>query len=125
VSKTPVPIVEVLKKASEGLLFISETEAPLEPFSWSAGETLDHKRLLVLTKSAANTAVEEMTLDGFFRAVPPEDRAKFQPLLKVLKEQLTGAKVYKLGAEAKKQVYIVGKTLDGQWAGLKTKVVES
>jgi hypothetical protein len=34
-------------------------------------------------------------------------------------------KVYKVGDEPKKQVYVVGKTSDGQWARLKTTVVET
>jgi hypothetical protein len=34
-------------------------------------------------------------------------------------------KVYKVGDEAEKQAYIVGKTSDGNWAGLKTTVVET
>jgi hypothetical protein len=37
---------------------------------------------------------------------------------------LSGIKVYKIGDEAEKQAY-VGKTSDGQWAGLKTTVVET
>src|SRR5262249_58779199 len=40
-------------------------------------------------------------------------------------EQLSGVKVYKVGEEAEKDVYLVGKTKDGQWAGLKTTVVET
>jgi hypothetical protein len=31
----------------------------------------------------------------------------------------------KVGDEAEKQVYLVGKTADGKWAGLKTTVVET
>jgi len=58
-------------------------------------------------------------------AVPPEDKEKFQKLAKVLQEQLTGVKVYKVGDEAEKAAYIVGKTKDGKWAGLKTTVVET
>ena len=46
-------------------------------------------------------------------------------LAQVLKEQLSGVKVYKVGDEAEKQVFIVGKTSDWQWAGLKTSVVET
>jgi hypothetical protein len=42
-----------------------------------------------------------------------------------LKEQLSGIKVYKVGEEAEKEVYIVGKKKDGRWAGLKTTVVET
>jgi hypothetical protein len=33
--------------------------------------------------------------------------------------------VYKVGDEPEKQVYIVGRTSDGRWAGLKTTVVET
>jgi hypothetical protein len=40
-------------------------------------------------------------------------------------EQLTGIKVYKIGEEAEKKVYIAGKTADGRWAGLMTTVVET
>ena len=38
---------------------------------------------------------------------------------------LSGVKVYKIGDEAEREVYIVGKTTNGQWAGLKTKAVET
>jgi hypothetical protein len=57
--------------------------------------------------------------------VPSEDRAKFQKLAQVLKEHLAGIKVYKLGEEAAKDVYIFGKTKDGRWAGVKTSMVET
>jgi len=63
--------------------------------------------------------------DNFFHAVPPEDKEKFSKLAKVLQEQLSGVKVYKVGDEAEKAAYIVGKTTDGKWAGLKTTVVET
>jgi len=43
----------------------------------------------------------------------------------VLKEQLSGVQVYKVGDEAEKQVYIVGRTKEGRWAGVKTTVVET
>jgi hypothetical protein len=69
--------------------------------------------------------VEETTLDAFFRVVPKEDRPQFDKLLQVLREQLSGVTVYKLGDEAEKAVYVVGKTADGQWAGVKTTVVET
>jgi hypothetical protein len=55
----------------------------------------------------------------------PEDKAPFDRLAKVLKEQLSGIKVYKVGDEAERQLYIVGKTKDGQWARVKTTVVKT
>jgi hypothetical protein len=51
--------------------------------------------------------------------------AKFQKLAQVLKAQLSGVKVYKVGDEPEKRVFIVGKTQDGRWAGLRTTVVET
>jgi Nuclease A inhibitor-like protein len=57
--------------------------------------------------------------------VPPEDKAKFDELAKTLQEQLSSIKVYKIGDEAQKQTYIVGKTAGGKWAGLKATVVET
>jgi hypothetical protein len=118
-------VLDTLKKAAKGLLFESETESPLEPFLWKNGTTLDAKRLLKLAGARPNTPVEETTLDNFFRVVPSEDRPAFQNLTKVLQDQLSDIKVYKVGEDAEKQAYIVGKTKDGQWAGLKTTVVET
>jgi Nuclease A inhibitor-like protein len=43
----------------------------------------------------------------------------------VIGAQLSGVKVYKVGDEAEKVAYVVGKTSDGDWAGLKTTVVET
>jgi hypothetical protein len=117
--------LDALKKASKGLVFVSETDAPLEPFVWPNGGTLTPERLLELAGAEKGTGVEQLTLPDFFRAVPSEDKAKFQALAKTLQEQLSGIKVYKIGDEAEKQVYIVGKTADGRWAGLKTTVVET
>jgi hypothetical protein len=86
---------------------------------------MDKKTVLKQAGVEEGTAVEEETLDDFFRVVPPEDRLKFDKLAQVLKQQLSGIKVFKVGDEAEKQAYVVGKTSDGQWAGLKTTVVET
>jgi hypothetical protein len=83
---------------------------------------LTKKHLLELAGAEAGTRVEESSLDDFLHAVPPEDRPKFDRLAKVIGEQL---KVFKIGDEAEKEAYVVGKTSDGHWAGLKTTVVET
>jgi hypothetical protein len=119
------PVLDALQKASKGLLFPSETDATIEPFLWKDGDRLTHEQLLKLAKAGSETPVEEASLDDFFRVVPKEDRPKFDKLLKALREQLSGVKVYKLGGEPEKPVYVVGKTQDGQWAGVKTTVVET
>ncbi len=43
------PAVAALQKASRGLLFPSESEAPLEPFLWPNGTALTRAALLERT----------------------------------------------------------------------------
>ena len=112
-------VIDALTRVVKGLLYVSETEAPMEPFLW------EDEGLLKLPGIDENTSVEKSTLTDFFRAVSKEDKPKFDKLAKVLKEQLSGVKVYKIGDEAEKQVYVVGKTSDGKLAGIKTTVVET
>jgi hypothetical protein len=118
-------VLEALTKASKGLLFPSETDAELEPFAWKDGDKLTAERLLRLADEKSGTAVEQTTLADLFVTVPKEDRAQFDALRKALESQLSGVTVYRVGAEAEKTVYIVGKTQDDRWAGLKTTVVET
>jgi histidine triad (HIT) family protein len=121
--KQPPDILAALQQAARGLKYTSETESELTPFLWDDGAALTPKHLREL--AAVQGAVEEETLDDFLYAVPPEDKPKFDKLAAVLREQLTGTKVYKVGDEAQKQAFVVGKTSDGTWAGLKTTVVET
>ncbi len=119
------PVLDALRSASKGLVFTSDTDAKLQPFAWKDGGDLSAEGVLEHAGADADTPVEETTLDRFFRAVPSEDRPQFDRLTKVLQQQLSGIKVYKLGDDAEKPVYIVGKTADSRWAGLKTTVVET
>ena len=119
-------VLDALKQAAKGLQYTSETEAPLEAFLWEdTSAKLTNQRLLALAGEEEGTAVEQESLDDFFHAVPPEDKEKFDKLAKVIEEQLSGVKVYKVGDEAEKRAYIVGKTKDGKWSGLKATVVET
>ncbi len=120
------PAVDALAKASKGLLFPSETDAPLEPFLWEdAGDKLTKDQVRQLAGAPKGAAIEETTLDDLLSTVPEEDRPQFDKLATAIKSQLSGVKVYKVGDEPEKQVYVVGKTSDGEWAGLKTTVVET
>jgi hypothetical protein len=119
------PTLDALTQAAKGLKFVSETEAALEAFAWPGGSSLNKATICKQAGRDSKTDVQTMTLQDFFHAVPAEDKAKFDQLATVLTKQLTGLKVYKVGDEAEKQVFIVGKSTDGQWAGLKTSVVET
>jgi hypothetical protein len=121
------PTVAALEKASKGLLFPSESEAPFRAFVWDEKSAkLSKARLRELVKAEEDTSIEELGLDDLFQSsVPSEDKAKFQKLADAVKSNLSGVTVYKVGDEAEREVYIVGKTSDGQYAGLQTSVVET
>jgi hypothetical protein len=119
------PVLEALQKAAKGLVYVSESEDQLEAFLWQDSGKLTRKHLLELAGAAAGTEVEESSLDDFLRAVPPEDKPGFDKLVATINEHLSEVKVYKVGDEAEREVYVVGKTRDGNWAGLKTTVVET
>jgi histidine triad (HIT) family protein len=118
------PVVEALENAVKGLHYVSETEAPLEPFLLEEGE-LGNEQIVKAAGAAKGATVEQSDLDSFFRTVSSADKPKFEKLSKVLHEQLTGAKVYRIGDEADKVLLVTGKTTDGKWAGVKTTVVET
>jgi histidine triad (HIT) family protein len=117
--------VDALKKASKGLMLPSESDAPFEVVAWDETGELNASKMLQLAKQPKGTAVEETSLDDLFATVPSEDKPKFQSLRQVIQEELSGVKVYKVGDEPERQVYIVGKGKDGKLAGLKATVVET
>ena len=118
--KTDAALLRGLKRLTKGLQFQSESDYPVEPFaldSWKPG--------------ADARAVD---FDNFFAAATEEQdwhdadaRArvrKFQALVKFLKENLADVQVFKVG-DTESDVYVVGRTASGNFAGVKTKVVET
>ena len=125
-----------LKKASAGLTYESETDAPFEALAWKGVEgTPEKDQVLQLGKHGEDEPVEEESLEDFFGELTKEqdwhgkaEKAavrRYRNLLKVIREQLTGAKVFKVGGEPRKTIYIVGKVKGGGWAGLKSTAVET
>jgi hypothetical protein len=126
--------VEALKKASKGLLFRSETDAPFEAFEWQGQEGKpDKARVLELAGLPANTPVQTKNLDTFFKDATKEqdwmeDQEKaeverFKQLVQAIKDNLADVKVF-LAGRTEKDAYVVGRT-DSGWAGLKTRVVQT
>jgi histidine triad (HIT) family protein len=125
-AKQKHPVVAELEKAAKGLMFPSESDAPMKAFIWAdAGDKLNQDRLRELAKVETGTAIETTSLDEVLKTVPSEDMPRFQTLADTIKQQLSGVKVFKVGDEAERDVYIVGRTADGHLAGLKTTVVET
>ena len=129
-------IVKTLADASKNLLMPSESDYPFEPFirPRQPQQALTTKEILQLKNHPVDAPVETVDLDYLFRNVAQEkewhDEAqkknvpKFKSLVETLKANLSDLKVYRVGT-TNIDVYIVGKTKEGDIAGLATKVVET
>ena len=118
-------IVKDLAAATKGLLFPSESDAPLEAFAWpgAAGPPTE-SAVRANSGAAADAPVAQLTLTELTKSIPSESRDDYAPLFALLKNKLKGVTVFKVG-EVNIDVYIVGRTADGQYAGVKTQVVET
>jgi hypothetical protein len=127
-------IATQLEQASEGLLFLSETDAPFEVLSWQTQGELTPAKLLQLTEHPPDAPVEIVSVDEFFDTPTQEEDwhdeeeretvNRFQNLVSVLKQNLSQLQVYRVGS-VEIDAYIVGVTDGGGWAGLSTKLVET
>lgn len=128
-------IVARLKQSTDGLLFPSETDAPIRPFVLprpggappSAGDVLS------LGGHPPGSPVESVPFDDFFAALAgddgmdPEQRRTADALValgETLRSLVAEARVYRVGRR-KLAVYVVGVTPAGDLAGVATEAVET
>jgi hypothetical protein len=127
--------VTVLQEATQGLLYMSESDEPFEVVYWKGeGKPLDPKKLLKLSGHKPSSPVRVLSVDEFFGDLTQEkdwygkeekaDVERYRKLLDVIKSRLKGAKVYRIG-KIKVDIYILGQTQEGDWAGVKTAAVET
>lgn len=125
---------EQIKKAVEGLYYISETDAEILPFIGTQAETVTKEEILKQTKSAVNPPVEERGFAEFFVRLTEiqdwfgdeekETAQRFLRLKDLLERNLTSLKVFKIG-KIQLDVYIVGLDDESKLIGIKTKAVET
>jgi hypothetical protein len=122
-----------LRQATADLLWMSESDYPFEVVTWERGIELNPKALFPELESD-EIPIETVTLTDFFApAIAIEDWYeaeelaqvdRYKELLHAIESNLTEVQVFRLG-EIEIDVYIVGKTPDGELVGLKTQVVET
>jgi hypothetical protein len=127
---------EELMKISSGLLMLSETDEPFEFFYHKKPENEPFAEDIVVEWDGkpGGTSVQVLTLEDFLHrmknphqhadATQKQNAEKFKKLESKLKELLKDVKVYKI-SEISIPVYIIGQTQSGDYAGLKTLVVET
>ncbi|MUG93224.1 nuclease [Scytonema sp. UIC 10036] len=124
-----------LQEAASGVFMPSESESPFEGVYWQASQgSVTPQEILELTGHPQDASVEIVDLDYLFRNLAAEqewhddqqkeDVKKYKKLIDTLKTYLTDIQVYRIG-KRNIDVYIIGKTEEGDYQGLSTKVVET
>jgi hypothetical protein len=123
-----------LTRATDGLLFQSESDYPLTPLYLDAGgrKTLSAQDVAGMVNSQEKGPVKIITFEEFFANATterdwqgPRDKEtvkKFQSLVQTLRSLLSDIKVFRIGDG---EVYVLGRTASGDFAGVSTKVVET
>ena len=132
----PAPtLLDRLTSATRGLEFMSETDAPLEPFfvEISLRSTLTGVARRI-AKRGTRTPIREIDFDDFFEPLTtphewdgPKERAaidRYRRLQAMLKLYLWDLRVYRLG-EVDVDIVVVGRTSEGDAAGFHTRALET
>jgi hypothetical protein len=116
--KSDVDVIEQLRQVTAGIWVMSESDYPFEVIKWEGSQEITSDFLRNLTDANAGSAVEELQLETFLEG------EKYKNVVKALKKNLSGIRVYKVG-RINIPVYIVGKSDEGNWLGLSTRLVQT
>ena len=121
-----------IQQAADGLIFMSESDYPLEVVQLPAATDTIEEQLQVLTQKQG--PLEQQSLEYFFRnavkeypeasATQKQTAQRFQHLKELLQTTLPDVQVYRLG-EVQVDAFIVGRLPDGSYGGLRTKLIET
>lgn len=130
-----IKAVPALTTATNDLVYSSESDEPFHVFEWneSTGK-LTEERLLKLGGHESNTPVKMISVDKFFADLTKEEKwhgdeekataRRYQDLLAVIKKYLADPAVFRVG-EVEVAIYVVGKSEEGNWAGVRTTATET
>ena len=116
--KNDKQILSDLRNASAGLLVMSESDYPFELIEW--GETaITPKYLCSVSERPEGTSIEETDIRTFLG-----ENEQFHKLQEVIETNLVHVKVYKVGT-INIPVYIVGRSPEGNWLGVSTRLIQT
>ncbi|GAB2781903.1 histidine triad (HIT) family protein [Hymenobacter luteus] len=123
-----------LQQLTQGLVFMSESEAALEPVSYTApAGGLTDAALAQLAGVPAGTTVEKQELTYFLRNHTADEGVlgnaelanRFKALQMYLKQELNEVQVYRFGSGPQVPVLVLGEAEGGKLAGFKTVLTET
>ena len=112
-------ILADLRKATAGLFVMSESDYPFEMIRWDGKVPITPEYLRNISGKPEGSPIQETDLDNFFNM-----SGRFRNLASLLKDSLSDLKVYKVGT-INIPVYIVGRSAEGNWLGLSTRIVQT
>jgi len=124
-----------LKAAVKDLLYMGDPNSSFEIVHWDKRDTIrSSSDLLSFIGQSSGMQVENVGLGEFFHELIQDhdwddDAAKktvgkYRQLLTLLKDHLTDLRVFKVG-EGEIDIYIVGRTAEGDWTGIMTSAAET
>ncbi|WP_426062143.1 nuclease A inhibitor family protein [Hymenobacter sp. B1770] len=123
-----------LQQQVEGLVFMSESDAPLVAVAYAApGGELSDAALLKALGEPADGSVEKVELTQFLRNHTADNGVlgdvnlanRYKALQMFMKQELDDTKVYRVGKGPQVHAYALGRTTDGTLAGFKTVLTET
>ena len=131
--KTDEAIAQELEAATEGLLFMSESDFPFAVITWP-GPAAPTPEALRMWENRPDITCQTDDFARMFYAPTTEfagvnesgkERARrFRLLVNILQQNLTDICVIRTG-DVQKNVYVLGLSPNQTWLGLKTQVVET
>lgn len=131
------PILSQLQTAAKGLLYPSEQDQPIKAFLWpkaDLGNASATDAAKQHAKAESDASVETQPVAEFFAPLTTtqdwygsEEKANVaqaQQLEAAVKQHLSDIQVIRIG-DTDKKVYVVGKTPQGDLAGITTQVTET
>ncbi len=129
-----MPNSELIKKigdACNGLVYISEIDAEVKPFSGPVSEVVKPE---LLVQSMENIRIEEGNFEEFCKRLATVrewhneaqiERAKsFQKLFQLMQENLRQIKIFRVGT-TRLDIYVVGLDQSNRLTGITTRAVET
>ena len=124
-----------LWKATDGLLYMSETDEPFEVVHLEKPtDAFGAPDAGLLAERQAGCPVQKQSLDEFFGELAQdrdwhgkaekEDVRRYRELWSFFRDCLAEATVFRVG-ELRVDIIIAGKAADGCWVGVKTRAIET
>ncbi len=132
---TTAEIIDRLKTATTDLYWSSESDYPFEIVTWDRDVEMTPTALLARSdpdfdldstssSSLADLFAPMLIVEDWYEAAELANVDRYRQLLQTIEANLSDLKVFRFG-EVEVNIYIVGKTDNGDVIGLKTRSIET